>query len=399
MLPFPLKYRPCSLADIQGQDKSLSFLQDYLKNYPRQKKKAAFIYGPIGCGKTCAIYALAHQLNYEIIEVNSSDLRNEEALNQIVGQALKQRSLFFRNKLILIDEVDNLSGRYDRGATQTLIKLLQDSTYPVILTANDPFGKALSSLRKSSEMVEFSPLSYLTIAHFLKEICRQENIQYEEKALNTLARMADGDLRGALIDLQLLASDHILTQEKLAHLSDRQKTESIFNALRLIFKATDIQNSLPVLDNLNLPLNELFLWLDENLPKEYQKPEDLYQAYQKLSQADIFNGRIRKQQHWRFLVYINNYLTAGISSSKSQKNPNFINYTPTTRILKLWQAKMKNAKKKDLAQKLAQKTHTSQTQAFQALPYFQRIFKNSPGQFLFIQQFDLSQEEVEWLNN
>ena len=400
MQPFPLKYKPELLTDIKGQDAPLTKLKYYVENYKTQKKKAVLIYGPVGCGKTSSIHVLAKQTNSEIVELDSSNLRNEGAINSVIGSALQQQSLFFQNKIILIDEIDNIFGRQDRGCANAIKKLIQGSIYPIILTANDPYNKKLSTLRRSSEMIEFNRLTHLTISSHLKNICQKENIQYEEKALNTLARTADGDLRGALIDLQLFTYDKNLTMEKLDFLPDRKKTETIFNTLRLIFKATDIKNSLHALDNVDLPFNEIFLWLDENLPKEYTQPEDLYRAYQKLSQADIFNGRIRRQQHWRFLVYINNFLTAGISAAKSQKNPNFIQYQPTKRILKLWKAKMKNAKKKDLAFKIALKTHSSQKQILKNIPYFQTIYKNSSNQQQeqFINQFGLSQEEIEWLN-
>ncbi|MFC1686821.1 replication factor C large subunit [Nanoarchaeota archaeon] len=400
MHPFTLKYQPKTLEDVHGQNTPLTKLQNFIQNHKEQKKKSALIYGPIGCGKTSSIYALAKNLNLETIEINSSDLRNEKAINSVIGSALQQRSLFFQGKIVLIDEIDNFSGRKDRGGTNALNKLIQKSTYPVILTANEPHDKKLAPLRKSSELIEFNKLKYTTISNVLKKICEKEQIQYEEKAINTLSRIADGDLRGALIDLQLLACDGKLSFDKLDQLSDRKKTDNIFNALQLIFKASSVENSLHALNNLDIPINEVFLWLDENLPKEYTAPEDLYNAYQKLSKADVFNGRIRRQQHWRFLVYISNFLTAGISSSKSQKNPSFIQYSRTKRILKLWQAKMKNAKKKDLASKISQKTHSSQRQTIQNMPYFKVIFKNSDkeAQNQFSEQFDLSDDEIGWLN-
>ncbi|MBR9683085.1 replication factor C large subunit [Candidatus Woesearchaeota archaeon] len=398
MQPLVLKYKPESLKDIKGQDEPLAKLANYVQNYKSQKKKAILIHGPIGCGKTSSIYALAKQSCSEIIEINSSDLRNEAGINSIIGGALKQQSLFFQNKIVLIDEIDNIFGRQDRGCALAIKKLIQSSNYPIILTANDAYSKKLSKLRRSTEMVEFNQLNHNTIAAHLQEICQKENIQYEEKALNTLARVADGDLRGAVIDLQLFAHDKNLTMEKLDFLPDRKKADTIFNTLKLIFKATDVNNSLSALNNVDLPFNDLFLWIDENLPKEYTKPEDLCNAYQKLSNADIFNARIRRQQHWRFLVYISNFLTAGISSSKSQKYASFTKYGPTTRILKLWKAKMKNFKKKDIATKIALKTHSSQKQVLKNFPYHKTIFKNSENQQPFIDQFDFSQEEIDWLN-
>lgn len=398
MRPFPLKYKPESLTDVKGQNTPLTKLTFYIENYKTQKKKAVLIHGPIGCGKTSAIHALAKQFNSEIVELDSSNLRNEEAINQVIGSALQQQSLFFQNKIILIDEIDNIFGRQDRGCANAIKKLIQGSIYPIVLTANDPYSKKLSNLRRSVEMIEFNYLKYPTISNHLKEICQKENISYEEKALNTLARAADGDLRGALIDLQLFAHDKNLDMEKLDFLPDRKKAETIFNALRLIFKASNVNNALSALDNVDIPFNEIFLWLDENIPSEYTQPKDLHNAYQKLSKADVFNARIKRQQHWRFLVYINNFLTAGISTAKSQKNPNFIQYQPTTRILKLWKAKMKNFKKKDIASKIALKTHTSQKEVLKNFPYHKIIFKNAQNQQAFIDQFDLSQEEIEWLN-
>lgn len=397
MQPFPLKYQPKTLAEIKGQDSPLAKLKDYVENYKKQKKRAVFVYGPIGCGKTCSVYALANQYNLETIEINSSDLRNEAGINSVIGAAIKQQSLFFKNKIIIIDEIDCIFGRQDRGCAAAINNLIKESTYPIILTANDPYDKKLATLRKASEMIEFNRLSYPTVANVLKEVSQKENIEYEDIAINTLARIQDGDLRGSLIDLQILAHDKKLTSEKIEHLTDRKKTDTIFNALRLIFKASSVENSLPALNNLDIPMNEVMLWLDENLPKEYTLPADLYQAYDKLSQADVFNGRIRKQQHWRFLIYVNNFLTAGISAAKSQKNPNFIQYSQTKRILKLWQAKMRHAKKKDLAAKIALKTHSSQKRAISDVGYFKVIFQNSVYQQEFIDQFDLSKEEVEWL--
>ncbi len=43
-----------------------------------------------------------------------------------------------------------------------------------------------------------------------------------------------------------------------------------------------------------------------------------------LSRADIFQRRIKRWQHWRFLVYVNALMTAGIALSKETDKNRFV---------------------------------------------------------------------------
>ena len=396
MTLFTSKYAPESEEQVFGQQKAVSELKDFIENYKQKRQKAALIYGPIGNGKTSSVYALAKQLDFDLLEINSSDLRNKANMDSFLNSAIGQQSLFFKPKLILIDEIDNISGVKDRGCIQALTKAIEKSTFPVILTAKDPSNSKFKALRKACQMIEFHKLQYKTIAHTLMWVCEQENIEFEEKAINSLARQVDGDLRGALIDLQICSTDKNFVFDDLKNLSDRKRTDSIINALRIIFKSSSVDNALPALDDLDIKMDEIFLWIDNNLPKEYLSPKSLSQAYGHLARADQFRGRIRKQQHWRFIVYIYNLLTAGISSAKTEKNPMFVSYQPTMRLLRIWQANMKFAKKKEIAEKLALVTHTSKKVALQQIPYFQEMFKHSDGSLL-ADELDLSREEVDWM--
>lgn len=408
MALFTTKYAPKNSEQIFGQQKAVSELKDFITNYNQQKCKAALLYGPIGNGKTSSVYALAKELKHDILEINSSDLRNAENIKSFLDSALGQRSLFFTPKIILIDEVDNISGVKDRGCVPALLKAIEKSIFPIILTANEIHDSKLKPLQKSCQIIEFHSLQYRTIAHALQWVCEQENILFEEKAISTLARQADGDARAALIDLQACAAEGDENIRKggkrtagicyndVISLSDRKRTETITNALTVIFKSSSVENALSALDNIDTDPNELFLWIDENLPKEYTSVGSLAKAYEHLARADVFSGRIRKRQHWRFLVYINNLLTAGISSAKEDKNTSFTAYRPTTRILRIWQAKMKNAKKKEIAEKLANKTHTSKKVAEKQIPYLQAIFRNGNGKNI-AEELELNEEEIEFL--
>jgi replication factor C large subunit len=274
---------------------------------------------------------------------------------------------------------------------------VEKSIFPVILTVNDPYEPKIKELKKSSQLIEFHKLQYRTIAHALQWVCEQENIKFEEKAINSLSRQADGDLRGALIDLQSCSSSGKLTAGSLSGISDRKRTDSILHALTIIFKSSSVDNALPALDNLDLEPREIFLWLDTNLPQEYTSPSSLAKAYEHLSRADIFQGRITRRQHWRFLVYINNLLTAGISSAKDNKNITFFGYKPTMRLLRIWQSNIKNAKKKQVAEKLARATHTSVKVAAAQLPYLKQMFKSKSFSSSLVRELNLADDEVEWL--
>jgi len=393
---YTVKYAPKNLDQVFGQDKAVAELKDFIVNYKQKRQKAALLHGPIGTGKTSSVYALIKELDYDILEINSSDLRNKAAMGSFLSSALGQQSLFFKPKIILIDELDNFSGRKDRGGVPELAKALDKACFPVVMTANDPFDSKFKALRKKSQMIEFHKLEYRSITHALQWVCEQENLKFEEKALKSMARQADGDMRAALIDLQTLASYGNIQFSQVVELSDRKRTETIFNALNLIFKASSAEIALRAFDDVDLNHDQVFLWMDENMPKEYLSPSSVAKAYECISRADVFRRRITRRQHWRFLVYIYNLLSAGVSCSKDEKNPNFIQYRQPMRLLKIWQSKMRLAKKKDIAEKLAAATHTSKKVAEQQVVYFQNIFRNSDASEL-ADELELSDEEADWL--
>ena len=399
MQPLTKKYIPKTTKEIFGQDESVKKLKNFIVNFSREKKNSSLLYGTSGTGKTCSVYAIANELGYEVIEVNASDFRNAEQINQKVGNAIKQQSLFARGKIILVDEIDGLSGHGDKGGVQAITKLIHDSSYPLILTATNPFDNKFSSLRSKSNLIEFKPLDYSSIFEILRKICKNEKIRYEEDVLKALSRRAGGDARAAINDLQTLTNDKKgLTTESLEELADRNKTDNIMNALNKIFKTTDLKIAISAFENVEEDLNEQLLWIDENLPKEYTKPEELAKAYDMLSKADVFNRRIKRWQYYRFLVYINALITAGIASAKKEKYKNLVGYKPTGRILKIWWANQKAAKKKEIAEKIAQKTHSSKKEILKnTMPYMPIMFRNKEMRENIINELKLEDEEIEWL--
>jgi replication factor C large subunit len=266
------------------------------------------------------------------------------------------------------------------------------------MTANNPFDSKFSGLRKKATLIQFKPLETEHISEVLKKIAKREKIKHKEENLRSIARRAGGDCRAAINDLQMLSNNsNELREEAIKELVDRDKTESMLSALVKIFKSTDPKVALTAFNNIEEDFDKRFLWIDYNLPYEYEG-EELANAYEMLSRADVLKGRIRRRQHWRFLAYINDLLTAGIAVSKKEKKKKYVQYKQSTRLLKLWWAKQKNAKKKAIAQKIAERTHTSQKQMIKSMPYIQNIFQNNKKMASAIsEELELDTEEIAWL--
>ncbi len=379
------EYRPKTFDEIKGQDIAIKKLLNFIKNFP--KKKALILQGPAGTGKSSLAYVLASETNSEILEVNASDLRNKEQIASIIGQASKQKSLFQKNKILLVDEVDGIS-RDDFGGLQELIKLISTTQFPIIITANDIWDRKFLELRRQAELVQLKEINYEIIFEIIKEIAEKESLDIKEDLLRSIAIKSKGDVRAAINDLQTITSEI-----KHEEIHERDKEEDIFNTLKQIFQQLPNNETTKLYDKVNMNLDEILLWIEENLPLEY-KGEELYKAFQALSKADVFRGRIHRQQHWRFLVYQNFLLSYGVSASKKQVKIKFTRYKKPSRILKIWLLNQKQKYKKSIAEKYAKATHTNIKRAMKEFPIIKQLLKNETIR----QELQLDEKEIEFLN-
>ena len=383
------KYSPNNISEIIGNQKQVNLLKLLINNY---NKKPIFIYGPIGCGKTSSVQAISNDLELELVELNASDKRNANNISEMLKGVTEQRSLFGTAKLILIDEVEGLSGVKDRGAINTILKIASETNYPIILVGDSIDNPKLKTLRKKCELLEYDKVNPQEIYELLKKISDKEKVDYEDSALKQLARMSGGDVRASINDLQTL-STHKITNASLDELSNRNSTSKIEDALTLIFKTKNVDIARNAFDDVTEDLDKIFLWVEENLPKEYTNPEYLEKALRSVSKADIFYGRIRRWQYYRFYVYCYALLSAGVAISKEERNKNEVKYTPSSRILKIWIYNNSNAKKKNIASKVAQKIHISEKAAFQEVNYMYKFLLNKDVS----KELDLAIEEKEWI--
>ena len=382
---FAEKYRPTVLRDLIGQETAIQEVQKFLKEFP--KKKAMILHGPSGTGKTTLVHAISKEHNLDIFELNSSDLRNRLKLEEILKPASLQQSLFKIGKILLMDEVDGVTGT-DIGGVPELIRILEKSAHPIIMTGNDIWDSKFSDLRPKCKLIEMKQLSVDNIVQVLNSIVKKEGFSENIHYLRQIAIKSQGDLRAALNDLQT----YILTdQTNIDFLEERSKKDSIFNILKKLFQ--EREDNLNLFDNTKMSLDEILLWIEENIPREY-KGRALARAYLALARADVFRGRIYRQQFWRFLVYQNIFQSAGISYAKDSPKAGFTKYERPQRILKIWLNNTIMSKKKTISQKYAKYVHCSTKRAMRDFTLIKKIIQNDQ---VIQEQLKLGPEEIDFI--
>ncbi len=392
-LPWVEKYRPQKLKDILGQDSAIQELLKWIKNFKKEKNRAIILHGQAGNGKTALATALANELNYELIQMNASDFRTEAAINEKIGHAVSQQSLVQKKgKIVLIDEIDGIYGTADRGGISALQKIIRTTNYPVIFTANDIWQDKLRFLRVGCKLIQMRKVDLRTIAKRLKEISDLEGIKIKENILHEIARRAEGDLRAAINDLQTFGIKKV-AEGDLKTLAGREKEVPIFETLLAVFKSKDWKIIQKAFFNSDKAPDEILMWIAENIPNEYEKPEEIAAAYDKLSRADVFRGRIIHNQAWGLQAFSNELMTFGVATAKKEKYRKFTRYSPPKILQKMGATKGARTARDEIAYLVGKKLHCSKKRTIEQFPYLSLILKKKSL------NLPLDEEQIRFLKN
>ncbi len=400
-LPWTEKYRPNKLDDIVGNPPSVQAVKDWGNSWSKgkPKKRALLLYGPPGTGKTTVAYALASEMGWEVLEMNASDKRSQEVVEQIAGLASQTQSISGGKRMILVEEIEGLSGVADRGATKALVKIIRETRVPIILTCNDINSKKLSGLKVYCEQVELKRIPPKLMIKALYSILEREGVLVESvQVLEKIAENSEGDLRSAINDLQALAQGLEHLRENALILEKRDRKLAIFTALHQVFHPRDYASCRRVLWNVDEEPRRLILWIDENLPFEYHGA-DMAVAYNRLSRADVFLGRVTNRQYWGFLRYVNDLMTVGVGFSGQHPPAASVKYHFPSVIWKQGRSRARRAMESQIASKISPSLHASKKRLIQEyLPLVQRLAqKNQDAALRLLQDFDLTEEEKAFL--
>lgn len=400
------KYRPQTLDKVVGHPTTIETLREWALSWEDDipKDRAIILYGTAGTGKTTSAYALANEMGWEITELNASDQRTATKIEKVVGSGSRMETLSGSKRLIILDEADNIHGTADRGGEKAVIGLIKKTNHPMILIANELYDMSYG-LRSSCKLIQFRPISYGTIVSVLIDIAKKENITYERGVLEKIAENADGDLRSAINDLQAIVQgrvDKANIEIKDVVTGQRDTKEDIFKVLGKIFRGTDIIDAYRSTFNLDQDPEDFIQWIDENLPREYARPADLADAYNYLSKASLFLGRVRRRQNYGLWKYASVLMTAGIvvARSQTQKQIGFVKFqTPTIRK-RLNETKGMRKIRDSLAQKIGTHCHTSIGFARHHLfPFFRLMMKDERYASSIAALLELNVEEMAFLTD
>jgi replication factor C large subunit len=398
-----IKHKPKTLKEVAGNRDAIQKLVDWIKSWDKgiPKKRATFLYGPPGVGKTVTVEALANDLKMELVEKNASDYRTEEAIKRFAGLASQYGSLFGTRRIILLDELDGITGTADKGGVGAITEIIKTAQCPIVLIANNAYDPRFTNLRNYCLLIEFKKPAVTEVLKLLKTICLKEGIQAEETALKFIANRSEGDVRSAINDLQALAQGKKkLTYEDVSWLGYRDRQEAIFTVLRMIIYGKTCEGAKRAVNMADVDVDMLFEWIYENVPAHLTDPHDLARAMDALSMADVYRGRIRGTQDWSFIRYVIDFMTAGVAMARvNTKTSGWTPFRFPGRIQMLSSSKAERAMQLEIGRKIKRRCHISANRAAkEVLPYLRIIFKNNAEMAAGLARWlDLTPEMVEYL--
>lgn len=226
-------WRPQRFEDLVGQEHVTQTLQNALRE--GHLSHAYLFNGPRGTGKTSAAKLLAKAVNcvhgpaaepcneceackritegsiMDVVEIDAASNRGVDEIRDLRDK-VKYAPTEVRYKVYIIDEVHMLTTE----AFNALLKTLEEPPPHVIfiLATTEPH-KLLPTIISRCQRFSFRRISFEKIVERLKLICNTNQIYYEEQALFTLARTADGGMRDALslLDQTIAFAGNQLTEQ------------------------------------------------------------------------------------------------------------------------------------------------------------------------------------------
>ena len=207
--PLAARMRPNSLDDFYGQQHLIAPNRPLREAIDGGMLHSMIFWGPPGVGKTTLAKIIAHRVDAHFESI-SAVLSGVKEIRSAIAKAQEQRDVRGRKTILFVDEVH----RFNKSQQDAFLPFVEDGTVVFIgaTTENPSFelNNALLSRCRVYVLKSLTESDILTVVQQAlvnrEQGLGDQKLQFEEKALSTLAIAADGDARRAL-NLLEIASD------------------------------------------------------------------------------------------------------------------------------------------------------------------------------------------------
>jgi len=339
------KYYPKVMSDIIGNQPQIRNLEIWLDNwndsilYGNKKEqiksgkkfaknenvnaRAAIVSGPSGIGKTSSIRVLAKTKGYRIFELNASDKRNKDTINNSVGFLMNNTTLSSidnstnSKNLIIMDEIDGMSGNEDKGGIKALVDIAKKTKNPIIFICNDIYSPKLKTLINYCYDIRFNRPDKRQIVFRLWEICKQEKIFVDNQTLNYIVENFNCDIRQIINYLDLCSRTKRNLSDLKKNCQDVKKDKSVtvgsFDICKILLNRNESSKL-----NFGQKLDLFFVDFDlipsmifenylltavvnNNSPLKTESLSKIIEGLDNFSLGDVIENKMKSQMEWSLL--------------------------------------------------------------------------------------------------
>ena len=371
-------HRPKTVQEMVGNEEARLIVIKWLAGWVSGSRPLLLL-GPPGTGKTTLVHTLSRQLDYDLVEMNASDIRNREALQARITPIFQNTTNLIGKKIMLfLDEVDGISGREDTGGLDTLSNLIKEPTVPVIMAANKKSLK-IAKLAKACKIVELNPVPSRLLLLLLDYVLQSEGVKLGSGDKRSIIDNSRGDIRSLLNSAQSRAAGY-------STISNKDVVDvDIADAINGYFDADSLNQAIQFMIRADVSYpdpryrlispeerrKDILAALFSSIASSQIEQHDLALLLDVLSIADMIVGRANALRQWHLLKYVNSLIASGLYEKSRQKGIKYHQYSMPWPTMGPIFARSQSTRK--ILNELALTLHMSRSSAgLFVLPYFIR---------------------------